>query len=582
MEQMIPGFEGTLIGPDDDSYNGHREIWNAMVDRRPALIARCTSAGDVAAAIRHARERGLEIGVKCGGHSVLGLSVPQDGLMVDLTPMQAVQVDPDTRRARVGGGSLLRFLDRGAQAHRLATTAGNVSHTGVGGLTLGGGMGWLARQAGLACDNVEAYTVVTADGDILRATATDHADLFWGLRGGGGNFGVVTEFEFRLHPVAGHALVVELAFDTADAAEPMRRWRDLLSEAPRQATLTADAVTLDGRSTALIGYVWVGDAEAGRAYLPTMRNIGTPRGESVTEMSYLELQSIGDENHHHGLRRYSAGHYLTELSDAAIDAFLTRGAGSDGVDWSRVAGGGLQAYGGAIGEVSNEDSAFSHRDAVVEFFGGQAWADPAEDDWRIGVGARIRGRRRTFRERRLRERAERAGRGRRAARLRRREARAAFRPQAPVRPGQRLPPEPEHRPCAVAGASRSDDRFDDEGLLILGDDANALAAVDSRLALRLPHRGVNSNGAGRPAVGDRASGGPDDLFGRALLRSAARTPPGPRCLDDLEEAKEDHDGDVPGAGNHEDRESDADEEKHGPILLLDQATVGRLSVSARS
>jgi FAD/FMN-containing dehydrogenase len=384
MRQTISGFEGTLIGPGDDAYDTHREVWNAMVDRRPALIARCMSAADVAAAIRHARENHLEIGVKGGGHSVLGLSVPHDGLMVDLTPMEHVRVDPDARRAFVGGGALLRYLDRAAQAHGLATTAGNVSHTGVGGLTLGGGMGWLARQAGMACDNVEAYTVVTADGETLRATATDHADLFWGLRGGGGNFGVVTEFEFRLHPVAGHALVVELSFDAADAVEPMRRWRDLLPDAPRQATLTADAVTVDGRPVVLIGYVWVGEPDDGMAYLPTMRSIGRPRDESVRPMGYLELQSIGDDRHHHGLRRYAAGHYLTELSDAAIDAFLTRGAiGADGVDWSRVAGGGFQAYGGAIGEVSNDDSAFSHRHALVEFFGGQSWVEPAEDEERM-------------------------------------------------------------------------------------------------------------------------------------------------------------------------------------------------------
>jgi len=378
MPHAIPGFNGTLIEPGDAEYDGHREVWNAMVDRRPALIARCTSSADVATAIRHARERGLEIGVKCGGHSVLGLSVPHDGLMIDLTPMSGVRVDPDARRATVGGGALLRFLDQAAQAHGLATTAGNVSHTGVGGLTLGGGMGWLARQAGLACDNVEAYTVVTAGSEILRATATDHADLFWALRGGGGNFGVVTEFEFRLHPVAGHALAVELAFDAADAFEPMRRWRDLLSDAPRQATLTADAFTVDDRPTVSIGYVWVGDPDEGMAYLPTMRSIGQPREESVQPMSYLALQSIGDDNHVHGKRRYSAGHYLTELSDEAIEAFLSRGA-ADGADWTRVAGGGFQAYGGAIGEIANEDSAFSHRDAVVEFFAGFTWTDPAED-----------------------------------------------------------------------------------------------------------------------------------------------------------------------------------------------------------
>jgi FAD/FMN-containing dehydrogenase len=386
MPLVIAGFEGVVIGPGDDGYEAHREVWNAMVDRRPAVIARCTSAADVVAAIDHARRRDLEIGVKCGGHSVLGLSVPEDGLMIDLGPMSHVRVDPAARRAVVGGGALLRFLDRAAQAHGLATTAGNVSHTGVGGLTLGGGMGWLARQAGLACDNVEAYTVVTADGQIVRATATEHADLFWGLRGGGGNFGVVTEFEFGLHPVAGDALVVELTFDVESALEPMRRWRDLLPTAPRAATLTADMVTVAGRSTAVIGYVWVGDLDEGLAYLPTMRSIGAPGAESVSPMRYLDLQSSGDQNHVHGRRRYSAGHYLTELPDEAIEAFLTRGVAvaADGVDWSGVAAGGFQAYGGAIGDISNDDSAFSHRGALVEFFAGQTWSDPAEDEDRMG------------------------------------------------------------------------------------------------------------------------------------------------------------------------------------------------------
>ena len=221
--------------------------------------------------------------------------------------------------------------------------------------------------------------MVTADGEVLRATATEHDDLFWGLRGGGGNFGVVTEFEFRLHPVAGHALLVELSFETADAFEPMRRWRDLLPDAPRQATLFADAFTLDGRPMVSIGYVWVGDPDEGMAYLPTMRSIGQPSDESVQPMAYLELQSIGDANHVHGKRRYSAGHYLTELPDAAIEAFLSRGVTGDPDDWSRVAGAGFQAYGGAIGEVANDDSAFSHRDALVEFFAGSTWTDPAED-----------------------------------------------------------------------------------------------------------------------------------------------------------------------------------------------------------
>jgi FAD/FMN-containing dehydrogenase len=243
-------------------------------------------------------------------------------------------------------------------------------------------MGWLARQFGLACDNVEAYTLVTADGETLRVTSTEHPDLFWGLRGGGGNFGVVTEFEFRLHPVAGHATVVELTFDAADAYEPMRRWRDLLPDAPLPATLTADAVTADGRPVVIIGFVWVGDRDEARAYARTMRGIGTPRAEDVRELSYLELQTIGDANHHHGKRRYANGHYLAELSDPAIEAFLSRGVGEDD-GWRTAAGGGFQAYGGAIAEVGNDDSAFSHRETLVEFFGGHTWADPAEDAERM-------------------------------------------------------------------------------------------------------------------------------------------------------------------------------------------------------
>ncbi len=393
----IPAFAGEVFVPGDHAYDEHREVWNAVVDRRPAVVARCTSADDVAAAVRHGRERGLEIAVKCGGHGILGLSVPEGGLMIDLTPMGDVRVDPSRRRATVGGGALLRFLDRATEPHNLATTAGNVSHTGVGGLTLGGGMGWLARQAGLACDNVDAYTVVTAAGETVRASASENPDLFWGLRGGGGNFGVVTEFEFRLHPTTGRALVVDFTFDAADAAAPLRVWRDLLPDAPREATLTADATTagdtpglpdgLRGRPVVIIGFVWVGELEAAQAYLTRFRSIGTPVAESVETMRYAELQSIGDERHHHGLRRYSTGHYLADLPDAAIDAFLSRGIprGAPEPDWARQPGAGFQAYGGAIADVADDDSAFSFRDTLVEWFAGSTWADPAEDAERMAA-----------------------------------------------------------------------------------------------------------------------------------------------------------------------------------------------------
>jgi len=381
----VPEFGGELILPGGDAYDRNRAVWNGIVDRRPAAILRCASPGDVVAAVRFARESGLEIAVKCGGHSVLGLSVPNGGVMIDLSPMSAVRVDPVERKAWVGGGSLLRNLDLAAQEHGLATTAGNVSHTGVGGLTLGGGMGWLARQFGLACDNVEAFTVVTADGRIVRASESENPDLFWGLRGGGGNFGIVTEFEFRLQQVSGRALVVDLVFDPAKARDALLGWRDLLPDAPRAATLTASATTSGDRPVVSVGYVWVGEVDQGLAYLSTLRELGTPAAELVKEMSYVELQSVGDDPNGHGRRRYSKGHYLTELSDSAIDAFLARGLPTIGTDpdWSRVPNGGFQAYGGAIADVEDDDSAFSHRRTLVEFGCGTTWMDPDEDGERI-------------------------------------------------------------------------------------------------------------------------------------------------------------------------------------------------------
>jgi FAD/FMN-containing dehydrogenase len=392
--------EGQVMLPGEDGYDSARALWNAMVDRRPAVVVRCTSSADVAAAIDFSRSNNLEIGVRCGGHSVLGISVPNGGLLIDLSGLRAVRVDPDTRRAWVQGGALLGDLDKAAQQFGLATTAGNVSHTGVGGLTLGGGMGWLARRFGLACDNVASYEVVTADGATLRVSESQYEDLFWGLRGGGGNFGVVTEFEFRLHDVGTSALFIDHIFDSTEAAPAMRRWRDLLGNgAPAQATPTAWAGTmadspdvpapLRNRAVVSLGFVWVGGSDEAHQLMPRVASLGAPLAKRLEEVSYLRLQTIDDEWHRPGMRRrYFKGHYLPELSDEAIDAFLSRGAADPGVDPARLPNGSFQGYGGAIAARSDDDSAFSHRNALVEFVASTAWTNPAEDDQRIAAARR--------------------------------------------------------------------------------------------------------------------------------------------------------------------------------------------------
>ena len=291
-------------------------------------------------------------------------------MMIDLTPLAAVRVDPERRRAWVQGGALLGALDLAAQEHGLATTAGNVSHTGVGGLTLGGGMGWLARQYGLSCDNVWSFEMVTADGEVVRAAEDENPELYWGLRGGGGNFGIVTEFEFRLHPVAPWALSVELDFPVDRAAGVLTRWRDLSATAPRQATFAA--TLLDGVVT--VGFVWVGDPEAGRRYARELQGIGAPMEERIVELTYIGLQSREDSVKGHALRRYWKGHYFRTLSDAALEALLGH---------HPAVGASLQAYGGAIAEVPDEATAFSQRDTAFEYVAAARWTDPGEDPDRM-------------------------------------------------------------------------------------------------------------------------------------------------------------------------------------------------------
>jgi FAD/FMN-containing dehydrogenase len=377
-------IHGGVLEPGDSGYNEARAVWNAMVDHRPRYVVQCAHAGDVAAAVRFARANDLEVGIHCGGHGIIGHAVPHDGLMIDLRPMGGVVVDPTARRARVQGGALLGALDRAAQSHGLATTAGNVSHTGVGGLTLGGGMGWLARQHGLSCDNVVSFEVVTAAGDIVRASADEHPDLFWALRGGGGNFGVVTEFEFTLHPEDGQAMAAEFHFPVVEAGAPMRRWRDLSGAAPRQATFAA---TIMDQVVAL-GLVWVGDPSDGVAIISALAGelggVAEPHNEVIAPMSYLQLQAREDDLEGHTWRRYWKGHYFTALDDELIEALLTR----DGPHVPNVS---LQAYGGAIADVADADTAFSGRDTAFEFVAASRWHDPSEDTARMSAARRYAG-----------------------------------------------------------------------------------------------------------------------------------------------------------------------------------------------
>src|SRR5918995_1264301 len=358
-------LEGRVLLPADAGYDEARQVWNAMVDRRPQLIARCTGTGDVVTAVRFAREYGLEIGVRCGGHSVLGLSVPEGGLIIDLRPMGGVRIDPEARRARVQGGALLGALDLASQRH------------------------------GLASDNVSAFEVVTAGGDIVRATETENADLFWGLRGGGGNFGIVTEFEFRLHRTGTRALLADLFFPVAEALPVFQGWRDLNTTAPRAATFTAwvgesDASFLPpglrGRALASVGFVWAGDPDEGRRLLPSLRSLGRPVAERVEELSYLALQTIEDSIEGHALRRYWKGHYFAELPDEAIHAYLSRGVPDGAGELLPYAS--LQAYGGAIADVPEGGAAFGQGAELFDFAAAAGGPPPAEDDARIGAARR--------------------------------------------------------------------------------------------------------------------------------------------------------------------------------------------------
>ncbi len=390
-------FRGDLVLPGEGPYDEARRVWNASIDRQPALIARCICTADVVAALRIARAHGLEVAVRGGGHSLAGYGVADDAVTIDLSGMRSVHVDAGACRASVEAGCLLSDVDDATQRYGLAVPSGFVSHTGVAGLTLGGGVGWLSRKYGLACDNLLSAQVVTAAGDVVVASDNSDADLLWALRGGGGNFGIVTSFEFQLHPVGPMVVSGAGFYAIEDGPAVLQGFRQLTEEASDETTWMASIGDAEadsflpeechGKPVVALVFVHVGRSEEGLALGRHLERIARPVAQNVGLMPYTDLQASNDEGWRHGMRRYWRAHYLTGLPDAAIGVFLTRGFGSSG-DCPPISGS-FQALGGAIGRVSDEATAFSHRDAAFDFMSATTWTDPGVDDERRGHARRF-------------------------------------------------------------------------------------------------------------------------------------------------------------------------------------------------
>jgi FAD/FMN-containing dehydrogenase len=364
IESLRAAVSGPVIDPSDPDYDDARRVWNAAIDARPAVIARCFNSADVRAAIGFGTEQGLEISVRGGSHSTSGLSVVDAGLMIDLSGWRRVTVDPATRRARVSGGALLADLDAAAQAHGLAVPAGLVSHTGVGGLTLGGGMGWLSRLAGLTVDNLVGAELVTAEGRIVRAGDDENADLFWGLRGGGGNFGVVTEFEFQLFPVGPPVQFGLLFWDLDDGPEVLRLARETFATLPREINMVVAGVNAPpadfvpeehrlrpGYALLVAGF---GDAAVHDRVLTHLRSALPPLFEFTTPIPYVGLQQLLDEANAWGSYCYEKGAYIEDLSDGAIEVISRRVPAKNSPGSLQL----LYRLDGAYSEVDEDDTAF--------------------------------------------------------------------------------------------------------------------------------------------------------------------------------------------------------------------------------
>src|SRR5262245_10654306 len=375
----IDGFQGQLITADHDEYDAARCVWNGVIDRRPGLIARCGGTADVAAAVRFARDHDLEIAMRGGGHNVAGSAVCDDGIVIDLSAMRAVGVDPAGRTARVQGGALWSDVDHETQAHGLATTGGIVGHTGVGGLTLGGGIGFLMRKHGLAVDNLLAAEVVTAEGNIVWASADEHPELFWALRGGGGNFGIVTTFRFALHPVGPTVLAGPVFWAADDTADVLRFYREFVAEAPDELgsvvrlgtvpPLPAFADELHWRPAIAVDCCYVGAIAAGERAVRTLRRLGSPLVDLIAPMPYAEHQCALDDTFRHGWHYYWKGTDLAGLSDDAI-AVIADHAYAAGSPRSYAA---MFHLGGAVARVPHDATAYAGRDVAHNIIIDGVW-----------------------------------------------------------------------------------------------------------------------------------------------------------------------------------------------------------------
>lgn len=374
VKALAGNLHGRLITAADADYDQSRRLWNKMIDRRPALIARCSGAADVAHAVSFARERDLLVAVRGGGHSFPGYSMCNGGLVIDLSGLRGVSVDPVARSARVAGGAWGSDLDWEAQQYGLATTMGTVSNTGVAGLTLGGGYGWIGRSFGLACDNVLSVDLVTADARLLHASAKENPDLYWGVRGGGGNFGVVTAFEYRLHPVGPQVLAGNLIYAPAQQRAALEYYAEYATRAPRELDVEISWGAGDGDDAAFtIGVCYLGDPATGEKVLQPLRAATRPVQDTVRMMSYVDVQRQFDGPPLSSHNSYLKGGYVAAFTPAFIDALVNE------VKTDAVVGVEIVHCGGAYADVDVAATPIAHRKELFQVLVAAVWTDPADD-----------------------------------------------------------------------------------------------------------------------------------------------------------------------------------------------------------